>query len=705
MRTMVENWRKEVGFLAVGLATVIGIAGCPAPPPTPPDPPPGQTLIEVTVVGEEGGDVTQTANAATVTLTADAADGWRFAGWSAPDFPASQNPLTVSATTVPTITATFEPVDPSPPLPIPDSDADGDGVADADDNCPNDRNADQDDDDNDGVGDACEGDQDGDGVADDDDNCVAVANVRQADADDDGLGDDCDNCANAANPLQADADGDNVGDACEGDQDSDGVADDDDNCVDAANAEQADGDDDAIGDACDNCVADANAGQENQDGDALGDLCDDCVNDAENDKDGDGVCGDVDACPNSRLGAAVDATGCPPGTTPPPPPPPGPSCGDGNVDVGEACDDGGESATCNVNCTVLACGDGVLNATAGEACDDGNTADGDGCSATCTVEALTNDSCLAPTVVTDGATDFDTSSATTDGAASTACDLLGSNQIAADLWFSYTPTCATGETIIVSLCGSQYDTKLAVYAGAGACPSGEPVRCSDDDCGAGASDSRLSLDVAAGQTYLIRVGGYGGANQQGRGTLTITCGASPCGAGATGDCLTARPGETGCDSASVPGSADCCGDVCGADPYCCDVEWDDVCASEAVGLCSAAGFTSCAAGSGDCNSGNGTPGCDDGGSSCCNKVCAVDPFCCVNTWDNICAGTAAGVCATTCGAGAGSCTAAGGNGTAGCEKQACCDAICIDDPFCCSTEWDENCATTAASTDNQPVCR
>lgn len=58
-------------------------------------------------------------------------------------------------------------------------------------------------------------------------------------------------------------------------------------------------------------------------------------------------------------------------------------CGDRIVDSGEACDDGGESATCNANCTAVSCGDGVFNAAAGEVCDDGNTADRDGCSANC----------------------------------------------------------------------------------------------------------------------------------------------------------------------------------------------------------------------------------------------------------------------------------------------------------------------------------
>ena len=34
----------------------------------------------------------------------------------------------------------------------------------------------------------------------------------------------------------------------------------------------------------------------------------------------------------------------------------------------EFCDDGGESATCDVDCTAAACGDGVTNTTAGEEC-------------------------------------------------------------------------------------------------------------------------------------------------------------------------------------------------------------------------------------------------------------------------------------------------------------------------------------------------
>ncbi len=62
-------------------------------------------------------------------------------------------------------------------------------------------------------------------------------------------------------------------------------------------------------------------------------------------------------------------------------------CGNGIVELGEACDAGGESAACDANCTLAVCGDATLNVSSGEACDDGNVLDGDGCSSVCQVEA------------------------------------------------------------------------------------------------------------------------------------------------------------------------------------------------------------------------------------------------------------------------------------------------------------------------------
>ncbi len=67
-----------------------------------------------------------------------------------------------------------------------------------------------------------------------------------------------------------------------------------------------------------------------------------------------------------------------------------PACGDGVVGTGEQCDDGNKTAGdgCNATCRIEACGNGVKDA--GEQCDDGNKTAGDGCSATCRIEACGN---------------------------------------------------------------------------------------------------------------------------------------------------------------------------------------------------------------------------------------------------------------------------------------------------------------------------
>lgn len=62
----------------------------------------------------------------------------------------------------------------------------------------------------------------------------------------------------------------------------------------------------------------------------------------------------------------------------------GAECGNGVIEEGEVCDDGGESAECNADCTPAACGDGVVNASAGETCDDGeDNGQPNKCNATC----------------------------------------------------------------------------------------------------------------------------------------------------------------------------------------------------------------------------------------------------------------------------------------------------------------------------------
>jgi len=104
---------------------------------------------------------------------------------------------------------------------------------------------------------------------------------------------------------------------------------------------------------------------------------------------------------------------------------------------------------------------------------------------------------------------FDTSNATFDGP--------GHCMTSPNIWYIYTATC-TGEST-VSLCGSGYDTKLAVYNGGGCNPSqSRLIECNDDSCG---WQSEVTFDATAGQQYLIEVGGFG--DNKGQGLISVSC--------------------------------------------------------------------------------------------------------------------------------------------------------------------------------------
>ena len=102
-----------------------------------------------------------------------------------------------------------------------------------------------------------------------------------------------------------------------------------------------------------------------------------------------------------------------------------------------------------------------------------------------------------------------------------------------------------------------------------------------------------------------------------------------CGAG--GDCFLPSAGP-GCND------AECCGRVCEFDPYCCSVSWDTLCVSGAEFHCLGCGNPA----NGACTEVHENPGCAD--AACCTSVCAVDPFCCSNSWDALCADRALAIC-------------------------------------------------------------
>lgn len=156
-----------------------------------------------------------------------------------------------------------------------------------------------------------------------------------------------------------------------------------------------------------------------------------------------------------------------------------------------------------------------------------------------------------------------------------------------------------------------------------------------------------------------------------------------------GACLEPH-GNPGCDDAS------CCAGVCHLDTYCCEIGWDQVCANLARGVCCGdiGCGNSCA---GACFVPHDQPYCSS--PSCCEAVCAIDPFCCDTKWDGACAGLAIARCTHVCGVPqSGGCFVA--RSTPSCADRDCCDVVCNLDPTCCETAWDDVCVSLAQGTPN-----
>lgn len=93
---------------------------------------------------------------------------------------------------------------------------------------------------------------------------------------------------------------------------------------------------------------------------------------------------------------------------------------------------------------------------------------------------------------------------------------------AGQLWYSY--TAAEFGALIVSTCGSSIDTRIHVYSGT--CGNGS-LSClaqNDDYCN---FQSQVTFETLQGETYLIRVGGFGGVS--GSFILNLSCGSAEAG--------------------------------------------------------------------------------------------------------------------------------------------------------------------------------
>ena len=191
-----------------------------------------------------------------------------------------------------------------------------------------------------------------------------------------------------------------------------------------------------------------------------------------------------------------------------------------------------------------------------------------------------------------------------------------------------------------------------------------------------------------------------------QGCAATVCGIDPFCCDATWDGICADEAAEMCDGCGgAPAGGDCCAPhdaagcadegcaavVCEGDPFCCEAEWDDLCAGQASDVCLACATPPPTS---DCCGAHDTPGCSD--AACQQTVCAQDGWCCTNSWDDICSDLAGESCASCASPGpdADCCQA---HPEAGCGDAACVEVVCAADPFCCEQSWDGLCAGQAAS--------
>jgi hypothetical protein len=216
--------------------------------------------------------------------------------------------------------------------------------------------------------------------------------------------------------------------------------------------------------------------------------------------------------------------------------------------------------------------------------------------------------------------------------------------------------------------GSNYDTSLAIYTN---CMSWE-IAC-NDDAADGVLDSRVVLDVAAGDLLLLAVDGY--AASTGDWVLNINLD------GPGGPCCQPH-GSYGCDGGA------CEDDVCALDSDCClpAAAWDEDCVAVAVANC-----PECA---GICGNGvvdDVAEGCDSfdlQGQSCGSLGFDYGALHCADDCTSD---------ASACADYEGDCCTDNGADSPGCADLGCTGIVCDELPECCADTWDASCAAVAAT--------
>ncbi len=101
----------------------------------------------------------------------------------------------------------------------------------------------------------------------------------------------------------------------------------------------------------------------------------------------------------------------------------------------------------------------------------------------------------------------------------------GQDSIFNDMWYAYTPT-FTGNAEWTLCNTADFDTKIGVYNAGATCPLGDSdlLTCNEDGSDCDDGTSAMIFPVTMGETYLLRLGGYGQTSPglEGMGTFSIS---------------------------------------------------------------------------------------------------------------------------------------------------------------------------------------
>ncbi len=256
----------------------------------------------------------------------------------------------------------------------------------------------------------------------------------------------------------------------------------------------------------------------------------------------------------------------------------------------------------------------------------------------CDATPPANDTCANASVAIEGYNAFDTTFALTDvGVVS--CG-FGGAPFLNDVFFTFTAT-QDGNYQLETCSGSApFDTGIEVYD---MCPElgGALLACNDDGGGCLNYSSSVFVPMTTGQTVTILVGGWNGAT--GATELNILfAGDQACPTGEIQDC------NGNCCPETWVGDGFCDDGTYAWNGIAIFLNCDQF--ANDGGDCDGGGGGACGdPAAGDCCIANGTPACAD--LDCCSAVCAADAFCCDTEWDQLCADAAVASCAVCGGSG------------------------------------------------------